>query len=633
MKAWRGCIAAWLLALAGTASGEGALAPLPSAADPVLLGPFAEVFEDASRTMRLEQVRAAAEAGGFSRRDGAVLNFGYSYSAHWIRFRLPATPGPLLLEVDFPSLDELNLSVPFRDAGGRLGYREQWAGDTRPWDQREVKHRNHVFRVDAGRDAGEWIYLRVHSLSVVTVPLRLWAPEAFAQAERDSQLGYGLFYGFVLALLLYNLMLWITLRDPVSLWYVLYVGAFWTGLFIFGGFGFQYLWPGSVWWANHALGAAFCLTLGFGVGFSRRFLDTARISPVADRLFRGVGALSALGAVLAASGLLVSYGTIMRTLSVVGFATAALILYVAVSELLRGYRPARFFLLAWTALLVFIGLAALRNYAIVPTSFLTLNGLHIGLALDVLLLSFALADRIRSVERERKAAQAAVLESQHALLEATRASERELERRIAERTAEFNRVNEQLRTEAAERDELLALLKEQEQTLRFMAQHDPLTGLPNRHSMQQRLSLAIELAKRNRKKVAVMLVDLDRFKQLNDSRGHSAGDQALVTVAERLRTSVRGSDTVARYGGDEFVVIAADLDRAADASNIAEKIADMVGLPVPLEGGPWRGGCSIGISVYPDDSTEPVTLLALADKAMYGVKSNAAARYAYFAPV
>ncbi len=109
------------------------------------------------------------------------------------------------------------------------------------------------------------------------------------------------------------------------------------------------------------------------------------------------------------------------------------------------------------------------------------------------------------------------------------------------------------------------------------------------------------------------------------------GNEALVTVAERLRTSVRGSDTVARYGGDEFVVIAADLDRAADASNIAEKIADMVGLPVPLEGGPWRGGCSIGISVYPDDSTEPVTLLALADKAMYGVKASAESRYAYFA--
>ena len=631
MKTWRGWIAACLLALAGAASGEGVFAPLPGATQPVFLGTYAQTFEDASGTLGLAQVRDAALDGAFARRDAAVLNFGYSYSAHWIRFRLPAGGGPLFLEIDFPSLDEIDLRVPFRDARGLLEYRQQTAGDTRPWDRREVRHRNHVFRIGAERDAGEWIYLRVRSLSVVTVPMRLWTPEALELAERDAQLGYGLFYGFVLALLLYNLMLWITLRDPAYLWYVSYVGAFWMALFVFDGFAYQYLWPDSVWWANHSLGTAFCLTLAFGCQFARRFLDIPRVAPVADRLFVGVVALSAFGAALAASGLLVSYGTIMRTLSALGFAAAGLTLAVAVSELLRGNRPARYFLLAWTALLVFIGLGALRNYAIAPTNFLTVNGLHIGLALDVLLLSFALADRIRSVERERKAAQAAVLESQHALLEATRASERELERRIAERTAEYNRVNEQLRTEAAERDELLALLKEQEQTLRFMAQHDALTGLPNRHSMQQRLSLAIELAKRNRKKVAVMLVDLDRFKQLNDSRGHSAGDQALVTVAERLRTSVRGSDTVARYGGDEFVVIAADLDRAADASNIAEKIADMVGLPVPLEGGPWRGGCSIGISVYPDDSTEPVTLLALADKAMYAVKSNAAVRYAYFA--
>jgi diguanylate cyclase (GGDEF)-like protein len=173
-------------------------------------------------------------------------------------------------------------------------------------------------------------------------------------------------------------------------------------------------------------------------------------------------------------------------------------------------------------------------------------------------------------------------------------------------------------------------LQEQEQHLRFMAQHDALTGLPNRLSMQQRLALAMELAKRTRKKLAVMLVDLDDFKTINDTRGHPAGDQALVQLAARLRTSVRGSDTVARYGGDEFVLLAGELDRGEDAGMIAEKVADMIQVPLAIEGGPAQVSCSIGISVYPDDAETAEALIALADKAMYASKSEKDRRYAYY---
>jgi diguanylate cyclase (GGDEF)-like protein len=603
----------------------GAVAALP-------VRPHVEVLEDPSHALTIETARAAG--AGFVQHGNAAANFGYSYSAWWLRFRLPADvtePGDWLLEIAFPSLDRIDLYLPGRLPAGGVAWVAKHAGDAKPWGTREVKHRNHVFRLVPDIAREEWVYLRVQSHSVVTVPLQLRHRLEFSYAERDSQLAYGLFYGLVFALFLYNLMLCFTLRDRTYAWYVLYVAAFGLSLFVFDGFAFQYLWPDDIWWANHALGTGLCLTLAFGALFSRRFLDVPRLGSLLNRLFSGAAGLGFLGAFLAATGFVMTYGTIMRTLSVVATAMAALSLYVAVRELLRGYRPARFFLLAWSALLVFIALGALRNYALVPTHFLTVNGLHIGLAMDVLLLSFALADRINAIERDSKAAHAAALDSQRALLDATRENERELERRIAERTAELHEVAERLRKEAAERDALLARLRDQEEHLRFMAQHDALTGLPNRHSMQQRLALAMEIAKRSRKKVGVMLVDLNRFKLLNDTRGHSTGDQALVTIAERLRTSVRGSDTVARYGGDEFVVIAADLDRVEVASTIAEKISDMVGLPVPLEGGPWKGGCSIGISIYPDDAEDPVALLALADKAMYRVKANADRRYAFFA--
>lgn len=309
---------------------------------------------------------------------------------------------------------------------------------------------------------------------------------------------------------------------------------------------------------------------------------------------------------------------------------AVLATYVAVRALLAGHRQARYFLLAWAGLLVFILLGTLRNFALVPTNFVTTYGLHLGFALDVLLLSFALGDRINLLRREHGAAQAEALDTHKLLLEVTRENELELEQRIAVRTAELNSVNAKLRAEAGDRDLLMQQLREQEQHLRFMAQHDPLTGLPNRTSMQQRLALALELAKRNRKKVAVMMVDLDEFKIINDTRGHPAGDQALVQLAARLRTSVRGSDTVARFGGDEFVILAGELDSAQDAGMVAEKVADMIQVPLAIEGGPVRVSCSIGISVFPDDAEDAEALIALADKAMYAAKAAQGQRYAFF---
>jgi diguanylate cyclase (GGDEF)-like protein len=303
-----------------------------------------------------------------------------------------------------------------------------------------------------------------------------------------------------------------------------------------------------------------------------------------------------------------------------------------VREVVRGYRPAKFFLLAWSGLLVFILLGTLRNFGLAPANFATIYCLHIGLVLDVLLLSFGLGDRINTMRAEKEAAQAEALATERALLEATQRNERELEHRVAERTLELNRANDNLRREAGERESLMSQLRESEERMRFMAQHDALTGLPNRYSMQERLSLAIEVSRRNRKMLAVMLVDLDKFKAVNDTRGHAAGDQLLATVANRLRTSVRASDTVARLGGDEFVILAGELDRIDDAAMVAEKVSDMVSLPVPLEGGPWNITCSIGIAIFPRDAEDAPDLLALADKAMYGIKGRSGDRSRFHSP-
>ena len=617
-----------------SAHAAGTPAPLPGVDGRVALGVHVAVLEDAGAGLGLDDVRKPEHAARFAPAASGPLNFGYTRSAWWLRFALPggAPAGEeLLLEIAFPSIDRVEFYVPETQPGGERRYWARIAGDALPWDAREERHRNHVFRFPAPAPAGEHVYyVRALSRGVLTVPLTLWRPASFAEHERNAQLILGLFYGLALALVLYNLMLFFAVRDRAYLYYVLYACAFGTFLFSFDGLAYQYLWPKSVWAANHVLALALSLTLLFGAQFARTFLDTRRIAPRADAAMLAVVAAGGALAVFSATGWVLDYGGVLRVISVLGFAAAAVATYAALRALILGYRPARYFLLAWAALLAFIAFGALRNFTLVPTNFVTIYGLHIGFALDVLLLSFALGDRINLLRRERATAEAESLAAQRLLLEATRESERELEQRIADRTAELNSVNARLRAEASERESLMAQLKEQEQHLRFMAQHDALTGLPNRLSMQQRLALAMELAKRNRKKLAVMLVDLDDFKTINDTRGHPAGDQALVQLAARLRTSVRGSDTVARYGGDEFVLLAGELDRGEDAAMIAEKVADMIQVPLAIEGGPAKVSCSIGISVYPDDADTAEELIALADKAMYASKSEKERRYAFY---
>jgi diguanylate cyclase (GGDEF)-like protein/PAS domain S-box-containing protein len=163
-----------------------------------------------------------------------------------------------------------------------------------------------------------------------------------------------------------------------------------------------------------------------------------------------------------------------------------------------------------------------------------------------------------------------------------------------------------------------------------LAQHDSLTDLPNRALLTQRLVQAVALAGRHNRQVAVLFLDLDHFKNVNDTLGHAIGDKLLQSVGERLGSCVRKSDTVARQGGDEFIVLLSEIGGAADATSCAEKIVTAVAATHPIEGNDIDIGCSIGISVYPDDGQDAGALLKAADTAMYYAKEQGRNRYRCF---
>jgi len=168
------------------------------------------------------------------------------------------------------------------------------------------------------------------------------------------------------------------------------------------------------------------------------------------------------------------------------------------------------------------------------------------------------------------------------------------------------------------------------QRVRALALTDPLTGLPNRALLGDRISQAIVAAGRQGQALAVLHLDLDDFKPVNDAYGHRAGDAALVAVADRVHGAVRRSDTVARVGGDEFVVVLAQITRNTDAMLVAEKIIEMVRQPIDAQGHPVTLSASVGIAIYPQDGSDVATLVSRADQAMYRAKQagkNRAAQY------
>lgn len=164
----------------------------------------------------------------------------------------------------------------------------------------------------------------------------------------------------------------------------------------------------------------------------------------------------------------------------------------------------------------------------------------------------------------------------------------------------------------------------------YQAQHDPLTGLPNRILLSERISQAIGLAKRHRHQVALMYLDLDAFKPINDSLGHGVGDQLLQSVADRLSSCVRDTDTICRQGGDEFVVLLSEIEKPQDAIAFAQKILNALAEPYRVGNNELRITTSIGISLYPDHGLDACTLLDNADMAMYHAKSSGCNRSQLF---
>lgn len=367
----------------------------------VPLGREVAVFEDVRGNTALADITSSALEASFRRHDKDVLNAGYSRSVFWLRLDLQYQPTQgrdsreFLLELAYPPLDRLELYVP--DLWGGL-QRVAQTGDALPFATRVIQQNNYVFPLQFQAGERKRIYLRLQSEGSIQAPLSLWSSQAYLEAQPGRIYVLGIIYGVLLVMLVYNLFIYISVRDTSYLYYILYIASFGLYQISVNGAGVQYFWPDNPWWANAATPFLVGAAALFGSQFARSFLHTGEHSPWVDRILRVMMFAGGLVMLLA---LVAGYALALRLATLLALAFTLVIFSAGVISWWRGMRVARYFIFAWSAFLIGGLVNTLMVLGYLPNMFLTMYASQLGSALEVGLLSLALADRINAMKEER----------------------------------------------------------------------------------------------------------------------------------------------------------------------------------------------------------------------------------------
>jgi len=359
------------------------------------------VLEDPSRRATLEEIVALDAAGRFVEGQPGVLNAGYSRSAFWLRVdlnyqgELPTDRCRWWLELAYPPLDRVDLYLPDGQGGFRLAQR---SGDALPFDRREIKQRNHIFVLSMTSNQPQRIYLRLESQGSIQAPLTLWAPVAYLEDQSGHIYVLAIIYGVLLVMLFYNLFIYLSVRDRSYLYYILYIASFGLYQVSVNGLGVQYLWPDWPWWANASTPLLIGASGLFGCQFARSLLHTNEHSPWIDRALL---LLMALGALTMLASLTFGYALALRMATFLALWFTLVIFVAGILAWRRGLRVARYFMIAWTTFLIGAQINTLMVLGYLPHNFFTMYAGQIGSAIEVALLSLALADRINTMREER----------------------------------------------------------------------------------------------------------------------------------------------------------------------------------------------------------------------------------------
>ena len=419
------------------------------------LAPYLEVLEDPDGTLNLQDVTSGAAAKRFTAwRGHGDLHLGSTTSAWWIRVslqRTPDAPHRWIIEMPYLNLDYLDFYWP--------GQAQVLTGSARPLDSRPVLHRFFVFPFEL-REEPTYLHVRVTSAYALTVPMVVWQPDAFIRSSQHKSMLQWLYTGGLLALMLYNLLIFMSLRDPRFVIYALYVGVFGLGMLAGNGLGRLELWPDAA--RFDAISQSFFLALAAALSMvlTRVFLGTPQFSVWLSRgLNVCAGCMTSLAiAYLASTEYTLAVQHLHMLMNVMVVPCAALIMVAGLMAIRRRQLGARFFVLAWCVLWLGASVSALRATGWLPTTLLTAYSLQLSSAVEMLLLALALADLIRLERNATAVAQAQALAASETMLSTLRASGEKLEQAVSQRTRELAEALEQERHLHEQQSRLGALI-------------------------------------------------------------------------------------------------------------------------------------------------------------------------------
>ncbi|MDX1694937.1 MAG: EAL domain-containing protein [Ketobacteraceae bacterium] len=690
------CVIQLVFCAFGAHADNGALAPvsLNPAFQSVDLARHVDYVEDPNHLLTISDLLQHSPAELNWKRSKNVPNFGYTQSAYWFRFsldNLSRVEDRLLIEVSYPLLDSIKI---FFAASGRLISSYQ-TGDTFDFHGRPISHRHFVFPLpDTSADEME-VYLRVETDGTLELPITLWQETAFWEKEQPILIVKGAYYGIILIMVIYNLFIYVSVREASYFYYVCY--ALFLVLFQLGidGVAYQLFWPSAAGWHSVSFVMFAAFTLNFLCLFSNSFLKLHERNLFASRAML-LGSIVML--ICTVGALILPYRLAMQMVVALSVPISFGCFAVGAYMLVKGVTIARYFMIAWTAFLSGIVALSLSKIGILPINFFTNNALQIGAAIEVVLFSLALADRINTDKKEKLTAKQDAINNlkkfkslydnaiegifqctlegdfisvnpsmarfmgYHSADEFLRrigkddhrkfldmGQYHEFRRAVLERGQVLNYEAQGYRRDGAPfwcslsaklvGDDLIEGFvvdvtdrKNSEEQLTFLARHDPLTGLVNRREFEIRLERGLITARRENVAHALLYMDLDQFKLVNDTCGHIAGDELLRQITIQLQDHMRSIDTLARLGGDEFGVLLENCSKE-DATNVAHKLRQLIqDFRFAWDNKVFTLGVSIGL-VMIDDKTESIkSLLSLADAACYAAKDAGRNRVHEYTP-
>lgn len=594
-----------LLSLASlSAAASGAPLLLSHDSSGASLNEHIELLEDVGAQLSIADMADPAVQARFQPAAGRAT-VGQSRNPWWVKVTLQrSADAPRQWWLENAGITIFNLQLYLPDGQGGWQLRE--TGDAVPYlEGRDHAYRRMLFKLPELSNEPLTLYFRSLDPAGNSFPLKIWQLGDLEQHASNENIGFGLIYGVILALLLYNLFILIALRDKAYFWYVMATACVLIFILSMTGHGFQYLWPDSAvpfWLDRITLPSLWGI---FVMRFTQELLYTRRGLIWPHRLLNAGCVLYVIAIVINAFGYRAEGALMIAVTPIVTVPTA---LFSAGVRCYQGFIPARFYLLGYGAVLASTVVLVMRAAGLIEPSNFTAYLFPLSVAAETILFSFALAYRIQMLKLEKAEALQQADREKTARLALFQANADELQGAVAQRTAELAAANTRL--------------QQREQELEHAAFHDSLTELPNRRYLVERCESALGNAARHNESVALMLIDLDHFKPINDRFGHDAGDLMLQAIAKRLRVHVRSGDTVARLGGDEFAVLICGADAEQHSREIAERLLAELAQPVLYGAERLIVTISIGGALYPQHAQQFAGLYKSADEALYKVKAR-----------